>query len=327
MTGPVCVIITARNAAATIADAVRSALAEPEVSELVLIDDASQDDTAARAKSAAQGDDRLRILQETQNIGPAQARNHAIDASNAPFLAILDADDYLLPGRFAALLTAPAFDMVADNIVFVPDERPGIVTLSELPDVADHAFQALDLAEFIAGNIPAPGIARGELGFLKPMISRDFLDRHALRYDPALWLGEDYDLYVRMLAKGARFQLSRQLGYAARVRSNSLSGQHRTADLAALLRATQTHRGLRDLHPSEQRAMRAHRDHLRDRYLLRAFLDRKRDLGLLRALPFALTPPENFLPIAKGIARDKFGRHRHAQQASQPDRRYLLPIE
>ncbi|RUU00788.1 glycosyltransferase, partial [Mesorhizobium sp. M7A.T.Ca.TU.009.02.1.1] len=39
----VCVIIAAKNAAATIAVAIASALREPEVAEVVVVDDASTD--------------------------------------------------------------------------------------------------------------------------------------------------------------------------------------------------------------------------------------------------------------------------------------------
>ena len=51
----VSVIITAHDAAATIADAVRTALAEPETAEVIVVDDASHDQTAAVATMAGQG--------------------------------------------------------------------------------------------------------------------------------------------------------------------------------------------------------------------------------------------------------------------------------
>ncbi len=49
----VAVIIPAHNARRTIAQAIRSALAEPEVAEVVVVDDASGDDTAAIARAAS----------------------------------------------------------------------------------------------------------------------------------------------------------------------------------------------------------------------------------------------------------------------------------
>ena len=74
------------------------------------------------------------------------------------------------------------------------------------------------LVDFVEGNLSQKGAARCELGFLKPVMRRAFLERHGLRYDPQLRLGEDYDLYTRCLMKGARFALSHRVGYRAEVR-------------------------------------------------------------------------------------------------------------
>lgn len=87
----------ARNAVKTVADSVRSVLAQPEVSELVLVDDGSSDGTAELAKRA--GDARLRVVPGPQK-GVAAALNAGADAATAEFVARCDADDLYVPGRF-----------------------------------------------------------------------------------------------------------------------------------------------------------------------------------------------------------------------------------
>ena len=317
----VAVIITARNAEATIGDAVTSALAQPEVSEVIVVDDASTDRTSAQA--ATSGDPRVVILRQEVNIGPATARNLAIAQSTAPFIAILDADDYFLPGRFTRLFRYADWDIIADNIVFVPETAPQVDPES-LPR-HDGGSEGLDLAAFVQGNMTR-SVQRGELGFLKPVIRRSVLPKDQPVYDPALWLGEDYDLYVRLLLQGARFCLTRHVGYAARMRANSLSGRHRTSDLAALLAATGRHLMAVDRGSPAYLAMRAHRSQIRDRYLLRSFLDRKAE-GIGSALSFALSPPKNLWPIATGILRDKLAALRPAAETIIPARRILLPVQ
>ena len=52
VTPSVSVVITARDAAATIGDAVRSAMAQPETAEVIVVDDASGDATTAAAEAA-----------------------------------------------------------------------------------------------------------------------------------------------------------------------------------------------------------------------------------------------------------------------------------
>jgi succinoglycan biosynthesis protein ExoU len=323
MTGPVSVIITARNAAETIGDAVTSALGQAEVSEVVVVDDASTDGTGDAALAAAGADPRLIVLRQATNLGPAAARNLAIARSTAPYVAILDADDYFLPNRFTPLFAETGWDLIADNIVFVPDALTRRIGPDQLPP-APGGSMALDLAAFVRGNIARKGLQRGELGFLKPVIRRSILPANSPVYDPALWLGEDYDLYVRLLLAGARFRLSRRIGYAARVRSGSLSGQHRTGDLGALLEATARHVKADD--PEAATAIRDHRRQLHGRYLLRAFLDLKSARGPGTALAFALMPPTNLPPIVGGILADKLGARR-PKTAGPGALRTLLPIQ
>ncbi|AZL58137.1 glycosyltransferase family 2 protein [Tabrizicola piscis] len=325
MTGPVAVIITARNAEATIGDAVQSALGEPEVAEVMVVDDASTDATGATARTAAAGDKRLVVLRQEVNIGPAAARNLAIAQSTAPFIAILDADDYLLPGRFAQLLCHAEWDIIADNIVFVPESTPGRIDPKTLPR-ATSGSEPIDLEGFVQGNISHRAVKRGELGFLKPVIRRSIL-LNGLVYDPALWLGEDYDLYIRLLLQGARFRLTRQIGYAARVRANSLSGQHRTGDLYALLGATSRHIAAAVSFPAAQAAMRRHQRQVRDRYLLRSFLDRKATDGVGQAAKFALSSPSSLWPIAGGILSDKLASLLSTKHETLPPQRVLLPVQ
>lgn len=90
----VAVIIAAHNAAETIGKAVISALAQPQTTEVVVVDDASEDGTSDAAHRAGAGDPRLTIIRNEQNLGPSASRNIAIDASSAPYIAILDGDDF-----------------------------------------------------------------------------------------------------------------------------------------------------------------------------------------------------------------------------------------
>ena len=315
----VCVIIAARDAEATIGAAVRSALAEAEVTEVIVVDDASRDGTARAAVVAAAGDPRLRVLARNANLGPAAARNLAIRSSTAPFVAILDADDRLVPGRFAHLFGLSGWDLAADNIAFVHGGDQPTLTLR-----ADHT-RTLDLAGFVRGNLQQRGFDRGELGFLKPVIRRDFLDGNNLAYDPTLRLGEDYDLYVRCLLAGARFQLSHRIGYVATVRGDSLSARHTTGDLGALLAATNRHLAGAPPRGRERNVLRTHQRQTLKRYLLRAFLDRKAQHGLLAALGFAVRSPSHLQLIATGVLADKMTALR-GQGHALPVRSTLIPL-
>jgi succinoglycan biosynthesis protein ExoU len=320
----ICVIIAARDAASTIGRAIRSALGEPEIVEIVVVDDGSQDRTAGAALAADDGTGRLAVLRPERNRGPAFARNHAIAHSAAPLLAILDADDFFLPGRFARLLAQPDWDLIADNIVFLDAAQAAAnPQAARIP----AAPRLLGLAEFIDGNVSEHGARRGEMGFLKPVIRRAFLDRHGLRYREDLRLGEDYELYVRALARGGRYRIIHSCGYGAVVRHDSLSGRHRTEDLKRLLDADLSILESEELDREAATALTRHARHLHARHALREFLDIKSNSGLAAAGFHALANPRKLPAVVGGIVRDKidaFTTRGAASRTGPATPRYLL---
>jgi succinoglycan biosynthesis protein ExoU len=235
VTTSVDVLIAARNRADTIERAVLSALAQEEVRTVIVVDDDSSDDTAIRASRLDPESKRVIVRSLRSNVGPSAARNVAIGISNAPWLAILDADDYYLPGRIGVLLAeAGDWDFVADDILQVHAGQA--IDKVSAPSFFDHHLEpfALSLERFVLGNVKRRGILRKELGFLKPLVRRSFLERHELRYDESLRLGEDYALYARALAAGARFLIVPVAGYVSVVRADSLSAQHSREHLECL---------------------------------------------------------------------------------------------
>ena len=291
----IAVVIAAYNAQETIAKAIASALAQPEVAEVIVIDDASGDATATTARAAGGDDDRVRVLIQPSNQGPAAARNRAIEESDSPLLAVLDADDILLPGRFASILASHQWDLCADNILFFRNDGELQDHLSREPEVVVSG--ELDLEMFVAGNMPARDKQRGELGFLKPVIRRAMLQDLGLRYAPSCRLGEDYLLYVTALARGARFRILSSCGYAGLVRGDSLSGQHGIADLEALL--AQEILLLREpgLTDGQRRILEMHRASTRRRLVHRQALRARREQGLWQGFLSAVRHPSVFADI------------------------------
>lgn len=95
------VVVPMRNASAFVDQALKSALAEPEVSEVIAVDDGSSDDSFERAASWP----RVLVLRQ-HHKGPGAARNLGARRATQPFLAFLDADDVWLAGKSALQLEA-----------------------------------------------------------------------------------------------------------------------------------------------------------------------------------------------------------------------------
>ena len=248
----VAIVIAAYEAEATLDRAVSSALAQEQVSEVCVVDDASRDGTLTLAQKWAARDDRVIALAQPTNSGPSAARNAAIRATRSPWLAVLDADDYLLPGRMTALLAhAKEADFVADALIRVaadaaPPAQPN----------TSFAPNSLDFSSFVSGNL---GQSRGplDLGFLKPMFRRAFIEQHGMQYRESMRLGEDYFFYAEALARGARFLVGAAAGYVSVERAGSLSKAHSESDLAAL-RDCDLELARLPLNAAERRALRRH---------------------------------------------------------------------
>src|SRR5262249_26344203 len=118
----------------------------------------------------------------------------------------------------------------------------------------------LNLEAFVRGNVRPHGVDRRELGFLKPLIRRAFVDRHRLRYDESLRLGEDYAFYARALALGARFLVVPAAGYVSVVRTDSLSARHSRQDLERLRDSNTALLAWPHLTAEERQALREHRE-------------------------------------------------------------------
>lgn len=97
------VVIPAYNAAATIAAAVRSVLAQSvPPAAVIVVDDGSSDETGA---IAGRLDGRVRVIRQ-DNGGPGSATTSGFGHVGTPLVATLDADDLWLPGKISAQIDA-----------------------------------------------------------------------------------------------------------------------------------------------------------------------------------------------------------------------------
>lgn len=99
------VLIDAYNYGQYVEEAVSSALGQdfpPEEREIVVVDDGSTDDTAARLRKFGNA---IRYLRKP-NGGQASAFNHGFAHARGEVVALLDADDVWLPGKLARVYEA-----------------------------------------------------------------------------------------------------------------------------------------------------------------------------------------------------------------------------
>jgi succinoglycan biosynthesis protein ExoO len=222
MTCDVSVIVAAWNAETTVAATIESALSQSGVSvEVIVADDCSTDRTVQIVRGV--NDPRVSLLQTLANAGPSHARNLAIGAATGRWIAILDSDDRLLPGRLKWMIhlaESKDLDIIADNLIFDRgDESPSMLMF---PVRSDGAI-IISAADYIRSNCLMG--SRYNQGFLKPMFRRAFLEKHAIQYDENIQLGEDYLLVLEALLLGAKFAFDTRPGYLYKVNPLSITSQ------------------------------------------------------------------------------------------------------
>lgn len=233
----VSVIIPAHNAAAYLAEAVQSALNQTlrEV-EVIIVDDASSDETVPCALGLASQDERVRLVSFSRNGGPSAARNQGIALARGSWTAVLDADDRYHPDRLRLLLDHAedtGVDMIADDLAVI-GEGPLAQDARQLGGQVSQS-EEISLQDYLE-RTSAWGRAR-DPGFLKPMFRTSLLRGLPYGYDERLRVAEDDDLVVRLLLAGARYRLVPEQFYFYRQHAGSVSRQLSLAQLEAMIAA------------------------------------------------------------------------------------------
>lgn len=96
----VSVIMPAHNAAASIEKSINSVMKQTYFDlELLVIDDASSDNTLKIAEDLSIMDSRIKIISLSKNSGAGTARNHGIEQAQGKYIAFLDSDDLWLENK------------------------------------------------------------------------------------------------------------------------------------------------------------------------------------------------------------------------------------
>lgn len=205
----VSVVIPVYNAAAFVTQAVESALAQPEVREVILVEDCSPDDSLAVCSKLAGLYPQVKLFQHPGRVnrGAGPSRNLGITKSVCPYIAFLDADDFYLPGRFAVAREVfsqhPNWDGVYDAVgMYYEDE-------ASRERWRDHSIAGEGITTLPAGIDPDDLFSvlikggQGHIHLNGLIIRREVLQQSGLMDETiADTLHEDTDWVLRLAAVG-----------------------------------------------------------------------------------------------------------------------------
>ena len=157
--------------------------------EIIVVDDASSDDTLAVVREALPPSANHRIIDIPSNGGPAATRNAGIASARGEWIAFLDGDDVWLPWRLEFQLdiaeTHEGVEALCGNVSEMSDEVSAPVAEGRA------AYTELDARSFAIRNRVATSTV---------LVRRQaVLDVGG--FDPAFRGPEDYDLWVRLAAR------------------------------------------------------------------------------------------------------------------------------
>lgn len=201
------------NAADTIERAIASALAQtwPNL-EVLVVDDASTDDSAARVAALAERHANLRLIRHAANQGPGQARQTLLDNAAGDFVAMFDDDDESAPERVAvqhARILAYEGETGAELVacyasgerIYDNGYRKQIDAIGSLPQVP----QGPAVADYILFYDKRPGWFYGAGTPACALMARRSTLLAVGGFDGSLRRVEDLDLAVRLALAGAHF--------------------------------------------------------------------------------------------------------------------------
>lgn len=210
----VSIILCAYNAEKSLTKSIESALNQKGVSlELILVDDGSTDGTLGIMHRFANQDPRIKVVHNKVNLGLCCSRNLGVLECKGEWVTLLDADDWYAEGRLARLMEAGlrhGVEMVADDQFLVWDgSNKGNKTL--FANRFRDTETIINIAEFVRETRPSP--LQMSIGYIKPMIRKDFLLTHNLTHNEKLTQFVDWELWMRCLLHGARLLLINTPGY------------------------------------------------------------------------------------------------------------------
>jgi glycosyltransferase involved in cell wall biosynthesis len=153
--------------------------------ELIIIDDCSSDGTVKVLESYS--DSRIKLIQNTENLGLTKNLNKALDIAKGEFIARMDADDISLPTRFEKQVKA-----------FRSNNALGIcgTWFENFGDILGTTRYAITHEEIAFGLLYQSQFCHPSV-----MMRKSVLDEFQLRYDETFTTAQDYELWSRIIFK------------------------------------------------------------------------------------------------------------------------------
>lgn len=253
----VSVIMNCYNGEKYLREAIDSVYAQTFTDwEIIFWDNASTDLTATIARSY---DGRIRYFRSNELTTLGAARQQAVAMAKGEWIAFLDCDDLWVENKLQTQIDA----LVGSDCILcyagVREITPDGKMIREV------------LPEHGSGHLLEKLLLQFDVNMVTPIIRADALSNHCLTFDLKVTASEEYNLFVRLAAKGKVLALSEILGIY-RVCAGSLTDRQ-TAQWSVERRYTldqlkKENPGIEQIYPKAFREAYARGEYYKARYLM-----------------------------------------------------------
>lgn len=213
------VVIPSYNYGRYLPEAIESVLSQGiDDLELIILDNASTDETLEKVKPFLD-DSRVRYIRHSRNIGANNNWNRCLRISTGKYVAVLSADDYFCSGHLQTMLESledhPECSLAYRPCYWVDESGKSLGVLNHRGHTAKSYVGGRDelVDLLIYDNYITPSAA---------IVRRSVL-RCVGDFDTRIQGGIDWDLWVRIAAKNAKFIFNKNPGVCYRIHENQWS--------------------------------------------------------------------------------------------------------
>lgn len=182
----VSIVMPAYNASGTLVHSIQSVISQKYSNwELLLINDASTDNTLEISEFFSARDSRIKVISNKTNQGVARSRNLALEAHTGVFVSFLDSDDLWRDSKLSEQVSSFSSEINFSYMSYSLIDSSGRFIRNYLPPMS------VSYKSMLLGN---------PLGTLTVMLRSDYLgsSRFPIRGH------EDYALWLSLLKKGGK---------------------------------------------------------------------------------------------------------------------------
>jgi len=216
MTPKISIIICSYNRAQYIEKAIRSILDQTFTNfEIIVIDDASEDNTENIVRDLTQKDQRIKYFKNENNLGISKSRNKGVSLAQGEYIAMLDSDDYWIDNN----------KLLKQVDILEEDKNIGLIGSDVLcvdqngKELKKHYYKSRD------SDIRKKILCKNQFA-QSSVVFRKKIFNEVGKYNESLDVCEDLDLWLK-IGKKNKFQNLNKITTAYMVHQGGISKQRK----------------------------------------------------------------------------------------------------